>query len=581
MTSDIQAVIWPRGVDDACALDLLAQHTGAGVATFDREGRIARANAQFIVMVGAQTNSDGQRLTAISSELDSLEIALRGAIKSGSAVRQMTAQTGAGRTLSCDIHPTASGALLLCSDRTEGVDAAQLVKASEAHLRNVLDAVAAFTGVLDKDGVLREANARALAWAHLLPGDVIGRALEQTYWFAWSEETQTRVRDAIRRTAAGETTRYREVLRVSPERTATVDLQIAPIRDLDGAVTHLVASALDVTDLAESQARHELLTAELNHRVKNILAVVSALVSQTARRVGSKEELARNIEGRIAAMAKAVSLLSRSQWAGFGLGEALHEQFETYGSERFKMSGVNLPIAPKAALGFALIAYELVTNAAKYGSLAGAGGHVEITWTTENGRLLWRWIEHGGAPASAPAQSGFGSLLIRNIAEGDLGGEMQFEYTPQGLRASLNAPLSRVQGVNAAENTARSKPRDVSGKSVLIVEDSRIIALEVASTLEAAGVRVIGPASTVEEGLLRAEDDGIDAAILDLDLGGYSSAPIAARLKARGVPILTVAASMKIGERVDTPFLAKPFTDPELIAALSSVLAARAAGSVQ
>jgi DNA-binding response OmpR family regulator len=131
--------------------------------------------------------------------------------------------------------------------------------------------------------------------------------------------------------------------------------------------------------------------------------------------------------------------------------------------------------------------------------------------------------------------------------------------------------------VNAAENTARAKPQDVSGKSVLIVEDSRIIALEVASTLEAAGVRVIGPASTVEEGLLRAEENGIDAAILDLDLGGFSSAPIAARLKARGVPILTVAASMKAGERVDTPFLAKPFTDPELIAALSAVLAARAA----
>jgi two-component sensor histidine kinase/CheY-like chemotaxis protein len=319
-----------------------------------------------------------------------------------------------------------------------------------------------------------------------------------------------------------------------------------------------------------------MLTGELNHRVKNILAVVGALVSQTARRVATKEELARKLEGRIAAMAKAVSLLSRSQWSGFGLAEALQEQLETYGSERFKIKGADLPVAPKAALGFALIAYELVTNAAKYGALATSDGYVAIEWTIENGRLVWRWIEHGGAPASSPTETGFGSLLIRNIAEGDLGGELTVDYTPQGLRATLSAPLSRVQGAHVTEAVAaRPKRGDVSGKTILVVEDSRIIALEVASTLEAAGVRVVGPASTVEEGLAHAEN-GLDAAILDLDLAGRSSAPIAERLKARGIPILTVAAG-SASENVTTAFLAKPFTDPELIAALSAVLRSAAA----
>jgi PAS domain S-box-containing protein len=446
---------------------------------------------------------------------------------------------------------------------------------SDAHLRNVLDAIAAFTGVLDLKGVLREANAPALALAHLSPADVIGRRFDQTYWVAWSEETQARVSDAISRAADGEIARHRERLRAGPDRFVTVDLQIAPIRDEKGAVVNLVVSALDVTELVETQSRQEMLTGELNHRVKNILAVVGALVSQTARRVATKEELARSLEGRIAAMAKAVSLLSRSQWSGFGLAEALQEQVETYGSERFKMKGVELPVGPKAALGFALIAYELVTNAAKYGALATSDGYVAIEWTIENNRLVWRWIEHGGAPAHAPTETGFGSLLIRNIAEGDLGGELVLDYSPQGLRATLTAPLSRVQGAHAVEVVARAKPGNISGKTVLVVEDSRIIALEVASTLDAAGVHVVGPASTVEEGLAHAEHD-LDAAILDLDLGGRSSTPIAERLRARGVPILTVAAG-SASENVTTPFLAKPFTDPELIAALSGVLRSAAA----
>lgn len=453
------------------------------------------------------------------------------------------------------------------------------VQAGDAHLRAVLDAIAAFAGVLDVKGILREANAPALALAHLSPADVLGRRFDETYWVAWSEDTQARVRDAIARAAKGEITKHREKLRAGPDSFVTVDLQIAPIRDDKGEIYNLVASAIDVTALAETQARQELLTGELNHRVKNILAVVGALVSQTARRVGSKEELARNLEGRIAAMAKAVALLSRSQWSGFGLAEALQEQVETYGSERFKMKGADLPVAPKAALGFALIAYELVTNAAKYGALATADGYVAIDWTIENGRLIWRWTEHGGPPAQPPTESGFGSLLIRNIAEGDLGGDLTLDYSPQGLRVMLSSPLSRVQGAQAAPAPSRPRPGDVSGKHVLVVEDSRIIALEVASTLEAAGVQVIGPVSTVEEGLAHAEN-GIDAAILDLDLAGFSSAPIAARLKERGIPILTVAAGAA-SDGITTPFLSKPFTDPELIAALSGLFRSAAAKPVR
>ncbi|MES1203991.1 MAG: histidine kinase, partial [Pseudomonadota bacterium] len=188
----------------------------------------------------------------------------------------------------------------------------------------------------------------------------------------------------------------------------------------------------------------------------------------------------------------------RSQWSGFGLAEALQEQMEMYGSERFRMNGADLAVAPKAALGFALIGYELVTNAVKYGALAAPEGHVAIEWTIENGQLIWRWTEHGGAPAQTPKEFGFGSLLIRNIVEGDLGGALMLDYAPEGLRAVISAPLSRVQGAHISEAAARPKPGDISGKHVLVVEDSRIIALEIASTLEAAGVRVVGPASTVE-----------------------------------------------------------------------------------
>jgi PAS domain S-box-containing protein len=526
---------------------------------FDSALAPVRLNSSF------RTIADGMPEEAV--------VLAKATLESGAAARRAPL-TIRGRRFLVDVHPVGPeqpGVALILADVTEASTSAQRLKENEGQLRQVLDAVMAFALVLDGDGVVMEANAQALAAAGLTPNDVRGLRLEDTYWFSGDEEARGRLRDAVRACGRGESAAYRERLRAGPESSVTVDLQAAPIRDAKGRLSRIVISAIDVTNLAAAQESQALLAAELNHRVKNILAIVRALIGQTARRASTKEALAAALEGRVTAMARSVALVSRSQWTGFGLADVLHEQLDSYGSERFRLRGPNFPVTPKAALALALLTYELVTNATKYGALSADDGRVEIGWDLDGDEVRWTWSEHGGPAAAPPAETGFGALLMRSVAEGDLGGALTVEYLSAGLRAALAAPLKNLQGAGAT-SVAERKASPVAGARVLIVEDSAIIALEVASILEAAGATVLGPAPNVADALALVKAERIDIAVLDLDLGGEPSTPVRAALLAKKIPVLIVAAVPQGGAPTDAPMLPKPFTDQELLTGLAALL---------
>ncbi len=587
-------------LSDALALrgaDTLFERVDLGLGILDRELRFVRVNARLAAINGRPIGSHlGRRVREVLGEhplVLEVEGQMRAALRGGAPVRGVELcfpdrnRSDALRWLVCDYLPIPAGAdaaaggiAVVVAEHTERRAAELALAQSEARLRHVLDAVGVFTLILSAEGFVLDANAPALAAANLTPADVRGLALADTYWFAGDPGVAARAREAAERAAAGEASRYQERLRVGPARTMIADVQVSPVREAFSAVTRIVVSALDVTDMVEAREHYALLAGELNHRVKNILAVVGALVTQTARRAPSKEALAAALQGRIAAMAKAVALLSRSQWTGFGLGEVLAEQMEAHGRERFTAEGPALPLGPKAALGFALLIHELATNAIKHGALSRPEGRVDVAWTFEGEALLWRWTERGGPPVAAPDDLGFGMLLIRNVAEGDLGAALTLDYEPGGLRAALRAPLRRVRGARAAEQQGEpgGPARGVlHGARVLVVEDSAIIALDIASTLEAAGAVVVGPAGGVEAALALArealaEKAGLQAAILDLDLGGASSAPVRALLAARGVPAVLAAAQADAEAGAEHALLAKPFTEAELIRALTRAL---------
>jgi PAS domain S-box-containing protein len=195
----------------------------------------------------------------------------------------------------------------------------------------------------------------------------------------------------------------------------------------------------------QNEERMELLIDELNHRVRNTLAIVSAIATQTLKHTGSVREFQVAFNGRLMALAKTHTLLATSKWSASTLHDLILQQLEPYAKERadsLTIAGPRLLVNPKPALTLSLVIHELTANAAKYGALSLPTGQVEVRWQIEPNRslrLVWR--EQDGPPVVPPTRRGFGSQLIEfNIAH-EFGGEAAFDYRPDGLQCVLTIPL--------------------------------------------------------------------------------------------------------------------------------------------
>ena len=206
---------------------------------------------------------------------------------------------------------------------------------------------------------------------------------------------------------------------------------------------------MDFTARKEAEERQSLLMREVDHRAKNALAVVQAVLRLT--KAETAQEFGRAIEGRVAALARAQTLLTESRWMGADLNAMLHGELDPFlgnaGSTRVTFAGPALTVAPMAAQPLSMTLHELATNAAKYGSLSLPGGALDLAWKIDqaNDRLRLRWTETGGpAIAAPPAGRGFGSRVIRTTIHDQLGGEVAFEWQPTGLVCLMDLPLGRV-----------------------------------------------------------------------------------------------------------------------------------------
>ncbi|MFC7474443.1 sensor histidine kinase [Dankookia sp. GCM10030260] len=233
--------------------------------------------------------------------------------------------------------------------------------------------------------------------------------------------------------------------------------QFYPVRDpATQAVIGAGVVCEEVTERKRAERTRELLLRELDHRVKNLFAIVSGLVSFSARGATSPREMRDALLGRVGALARAHDLV-RPAIAGAGAGlpgttlaevlQALLEPFAGGGSlpERVSLQGPVLPLGATSAPAVALAVHELATNAAKYGALSHAGGTVAITWTADAAGLHLRWTERGGPAVAPPAHRGFGHRLVTQSAA-QLGGTASFAWPAEGLAVELLLPLDRVAG---------------------------------------------------------------------------------------------------------------------------------------
>jgi PAS domain S-box-containing protein len=222
-----------------------------------------------------------------------------------------------------------------------------------------------------------------------------------------------------------------------------ISLTVSPVRNAQGIVIGASKIARDITEHKRNEAQIVNLAREAEHRTKNILATVLATVRLSNS--DTSDDLKQLIEGRIDALAKVHMLFVESRWAGAELHRLATQELLAYSGEkeaRVRIEGPAVMLEPSTAQAAAISLHELATNAAKYGSLSAAGGHVEISWSlTADGRLSLRWIESGGPTATPPTHRGFGTRIMENII-GQLRGEVRFDWRDQGLMCEIALPLA-------------------------------------------------------------------------------------------------------------------------------------------
>jgi PAS domain S-box-containing protein len=321
----------------------------------------------------------------------------------------------------------------------------------------------------------------------------------------------------------------------------------AASKDAANQISRISGVTIDITDRKEAEERQLLLAREVDHRAKNALAVVHAIVSLT--RADNIKQFVAAVEGRIQALARAHSLLSESRWRGANIADLMQEELAPYRTPRFdrvRISGKSLSLEPSTAQALALALHELATNAAKYGALSLPSGGVQVDWELKGAQLELRWRESGGPPVDETAPGGFGIRVIKASVETQLGGTVEFDWRHEGLHCAIAIPHQvKLEFPGNAHASAQKPGAHGSGpvevglrKRVLLVEDESLIAMMMEQTLTDLGYDVVGPFGTVREAIEAIESEPVDAAILDINLGGEMAYPIARILQGREVPFV-------------------------------------------
>jgi PAS domain S-box-containing protein len=238
-----------------------------------------------------------------------------------------------------------------------------------------------------------------------------------------------------------------------------MSVRSSPVRDADGKLLYLVRVVQDISERKAAERRQKLLIDELNHRVKNTLARVQSLASQTARAAPTPDAFRERFEGRLIALSKAHDQLTMHHWENADLRDVIDDSLAPYaGAGRVVLRGENVVLRPRAVLTLAMAFHELTTNAAKYGALSAPAGRIEISWqvTTQGNhppRLQIDWVEQGGPAVMEPSQRGFGSRLIEGSIAGELHGGARMTFAPDGLRCEIVVPLDTATAERQSAET--------------------------------------------------------------------------------------------------------------------------------
>lgn len=333
----------------------------------------------------------------------------------------------------------------------------------------------------------------------------------------------------------------------------------------------------------KASEKQELLIAELNHRVRNILGLVRSLISQTATADLTTEEFARVLDSRIHALARAHDQITKDNWSPAPLKRLIRMEAAGYlldKSDRVVVSGDDIMLTPTAYSNIALVVHELMTNSAKYGALADRSGVVDVGLARRgDGSLDISWRERGGPAVKEPTRRGFGTTIIERSVPFELQGQAQIDYPEDGVTASFWIPAPHVRDALPADDIEEDKDIDTTETAtgplpshVLLVEDNLIIAMDAEDILRGMGVERVTVCGSVDRALTALDQGDVDFAVLDVNLGSERSIPVAERLQEEGTPFIFASG---YGENSTLPeplrtvqVLAKPYDSDGMLRAV-------------
>ena len=360
-----------------------------------------------------------------------------------------------------DVSGDLIGAVNTLVDITERREAEQRIRGSEARYRDIA-AIVEFSedAVLakDLDGIITSWN----QGAERLFGYAAEEAIGKPIMILIPTDRHDEEPAILARIRSGERVDHYETIRRRKDGSLVdISLTESPIRNLEGEIIGASKIARDISERRRAEQQQRLLLREMDHRVKNLFALSSGVVTLSARSAKTPQELSAAVRGRLAALANAHALTLREPSESGRRTEpstTLHALIETIltpydgrtdeDRARVVISGPDIPVAGSSVTSFALLLYEFATNAAKHGALSTSAGHVDIACSEDEGQFILTWTEHGGPPIGHQTDAeGFGTLLARATVKGQLGGEISRDWKPAGLTIRLSVARDRLIAV--------------------------------------------------------------------------------------------------------------------------------------
>ncbi len=339
----------------------------------------------------------------------------------------------------------------------------------------------------------------------------------------------------------------------------------------NGQVAGMIGLIADCTERKRQEDAERLLIREVDHRAKNVLAVVQAMARLTP--FESRQQYLQDFTGRVGALGRVHTLLSNSRWKCVSLDDIVRQELEPHAKSNpqcIDVHGPSVDLKPEMGQPISIIMHELATNAAKYGALAKTAGVVSVIWCQRpGGGLLIDWSESGAELWSKTAiKEGFGTTLIDSAVK-QLGGAIRRTWTEDGLKCVIelvpDVALTFGRYAPPRSKPSETKPARISLNNVrvLIVEDEPLVALELQTLLQQVGATIVGPVASLDEALLIAVQAELDCALLDVNLSGRHSGPLVELLSNRGIPHVLLTGYQDPG--VSGPVLHKPITADQVL----------------